>query len=66
LLQWYRAGADVQVKLPLLATYLGHCTFLSTQFYLTGTPELLAEASRRFHDRFGSVLRMPEELNDIC
>lgn len=31
LLQWYRAGADVQAKLPLLATYLGHCTFLSTQ-----------------------------------
>ncbi len=65
LLQWYREGADVQAKLPLLATYLGHCTFLSTQFYLTATPELLAEASRRFHDRFGSVVRLPEELHDI-
>jgi integrase/recombinase XerD len=66
LLQWYREGADVQAKLPLLATYLGHCTFLSTQFYLTATPELLAEASRRFHDGFGSVVRVPEELHDIC
>jgi integrase len=66
LLQWYRAGADVQAKLPLLATYLGHKTFLSTQFYLTATPELLAEASRRFHDAFGSVVRPREELNDIC
>lgn len=65
LLQWYRSGADVQAKLPLLATYLGHCTILSTQFYLTATPELLAEASRRFHDGFGSVIRLPEELNDI-
>jgi integrase/recombinase XerD len=66
LLQWYRAGADVQAKLPLLATYLGHKTFLSTQFYLTATPELLAEASRRFHDAFGSVVRLSEELDDIC
>src|SRR5213078_3224341 len=39
LLRWYREGADVQAKLPLLATYLGHCTFLSTQYYLTATPE---------------------------
>src|SRR5439155_16201331 len=39
LLRWYREGADVQAKLPLLATYLGHCTFLSAQYYLTATPE---------------------------
>lgn len=56
LLRWYREGADVQAKLPLLATYLGHCSFLSTQRYLTATPELLAEASRRFHDGFGALI----------
>jgi integrase/recombinase XerD len=65
LLRWYREGADVQAKLPLLATYLGHCTFLSTQYYLTATPELLAEASRRFHDDFGSVVHLSEALDDI-
>ncbi len=65
LLRWYREGADVQAKLPLLATYLGHCTFLSTQYYLTATPELLAEASHRFHNGFGSVVRLSEELDDI-
>lgn len=65
LLRWYRDGADVQAKLPLLATYLGHRTFLSTQFYLTATPELLAEASRRFHDGFGSVVYLPEDPYDI-
>jgi integrase/recombinase XerD len=65
LLQWYREGVDVQAKLPLLATYLGHCTFLSTQYYLTATPELFAEASRRFHDGFGSVVRLSEDLDDI-
>lgn len=65
LLRWYRDGVDVQTKLPLLATYLGHCTFLSTQFYLTATPELLAEASRRFHAGFASVVHLPEVPDDI-
>jgi integrase/recombinase XerD len=24
LLRWYRTGADIQTKLPRLATYMGH------------------------------------------
>jgi hypothetical protein len=34
--------------LPRLATYLGHVEFKHTQHYLTMTPELLQQASRRF------------------
>jgi integrase len=64
LLRWYRDGADVQAKLPLLATYLGHCSFLSTQRYLTATPELLAEASRRFHDGFGALVCLEGDVDD--
>ena len=45
---WYRAGDDVQLRLPQLATYLGHVDLSATQRYLTITPELLHEASRRF------------------
>lgn len=45
---WYRQGADVQRLLPQLATYLGHLHIAATQRYLTMTPELLLEASRRF------------------
>ena len=48
LVAWYREGADVQARLPWLATYLGHVTLSGTQAYLSMTPELLAEASRRF------------------
>jgi integrase len=48
LLAWYREGADLHARLPLLATYLGHTTLAGTQTYLTLTPELLGEASRRF------------------
>lgn len=45
---WYRAGANVQVLLPKLATYLGHFDIRSTQCYLSMTSELLQEASLRF------------------
>ena len=48
LIAWYRAGADVQASLPLLATYLGHRNVTGTQVYLTMTPALLTEASHRF------------------
>jgi len=45
---WYQEGKDVQRLLPLLSTYLGHVDLVSTQLYLTTTPELLHEASKRF------------------
>ena len=48
LVTWYREDADLKARLPWLATYLGHAGLEGTQAYLTMTPELLAEASRRF------------------
>jgi integrase/recombinase XerD len=48
LIAWYREGADLQIRLPLLATYLGHVNLSGTQAYLPMTHELLAEASCRF------------------
>ena len=50
LTEWYRTGANVQLLLPALSTYLGHIDLRSTQCYLTMTPELLAEANRRFQN----------------
>jgi integrase/recombinase XerD len=48
LIAWYRGGADLQYLLPRLATYLGHKNLSGTQHYLTLTPPLLREASKRF------------------
>ncbi len=48
LIAWYREGADVQARLPLLSTYLGHVNVSATTIYLTMTAELLVEASLRF------------------
>jgi hypothetical protein len=48
---------DVQAKLPLLATYMGHVSIASTQYYLPFIPELAVEASRAFCSRCGSLVR---------
>jgi integrase len=48
LLRWYRQGEDPSSRLLHLSTFLGHVSPESTAVYLTITPELLDEASRRF------------------
>jgi len=48
LVAWYRQGADVSRLLPKLSTFLGHIDLAATQHYLTLTPELSEQASRRF------------------
>jgi integrase/recombinase XerD len=47
LLDWYRDGGDVQARLPLLSTWLGHVDPKSTYWYLQAVPELLALAAER-------------------
>ncbi len=45
LLGWYQAGDDVEARLPILSTYLGHRDPRSTYWYLSAAPELLALAA---------------------
>ncbi len=61
LLRWYHAGADVQAKLPLLATYLGHVSIVSTQHYLPFVAPLGGVASARFAARYGVLVCAPTE-----
>jgi integrase len=46
-LDWYRDEVDVEARLPLLSTYLGHIGPSSTYWYLTAVPELLEAATIR-------------------
>lgn len=62
LLQWYQEGVDVQQKLVLLSTFMGHFNIYSTQVYLTITGSLLHEANKRFHKNFGAVYEKDNEL----
>ena len=50
LLDWYRAGVDVQARLAWLSTYLGHSEPRYTYHYLSAAPELLAHAARLVDD----------------
>lgn len=47
LVGWYRAGQDPERRVPLLSAYLGHVHVADTQWYLSGSPELMREAMRR-------------------
>ena len=47
LLAWYRDGVDVQARLPLLSTLLGHANPANTYWYMSAVPELLALAAER-------------------
>jgi integrase len=50
LLNWYRAGDNIQAKIPSLSTYMGHREPACTYWYLSAAPELLALAAARRDD----------------
>jgi len=52
LVHWYRSNQDPERKLPLLSPYLGHVHVADTQWYLSGSPELMREAMRRLEQRW--------------
>lgn len=47
LLGWYRDGLDVEARLPLLSTFLGHTKPANTYWYLSAVPELMSLAAER-------------------
>jgi integrase/recombinase XerD len=53
LLRWYRDGGDVEARLPLLSTYLGHVNPAATYWYLSAAPELMALATERLELALG-------------
>lgn len=50
LVQWYRSGHEIERRLPILSTYLGHVHVADTYWYLTACPELMGLAVERFED----------------
>jgi site-specific recombinase XerD len=61
LLRWYEEGVDVQNRLPVLATFMGHVSISSTQVYLTITSDLLQVAHGRFYQHFGRQFDTEEQ-----
>lgn len=53
LIRWYRENEDVRRLMPVLSTYLGHTSVAWTYWYLSASPELLAQASERLERILG-------------
>jgi integrase len=54
--RWYQTGVDVRSKLPLLATYMGHVSIHSTEYYLPFIEVLASEASDRFAAHYSALI----------
>lgn len=50
---WLERGEDVNYKLYLLSTYLGHVKPEDTYWYLSATPNLLSISCKYFEAMFG-------------
>jgi integrase len=55
LLRWYRAGENVDVRMPQLSTHLGHIEPAGTYWYLRAAPELLELAAQRLEAAQGGL-----------
>ncbi|MDQ3092801.1 MAG: tyrosine-type recombinase/integrase [Actinomycetota bacterium] len=55
LIDWQRSGIKIDERIVTLSTYLGHVSPADTYWYLSASPELMALAAERVHDRFGGV-----------
>jgi integrase/recombinase XerD len=53
LLDAYRDGCDIEQRLTLLSTYLGHADPAASYWYLSAAPELLAKAAERLERQSG-------------
>ncbi len=52
LLRWYRSGEDIERRLPVLSTFLGHSRTSDTYWYISAGPELMGQAARRLQQRW--------------
>ena len=55
LLQWYRCGQEIEPRLPMLSTYLGHVHVSDTYWYLNACPELMRLAVEGFERHWGDA-----------
>ena len=55
LIDWQQSGISVDERIGVLSTYLGHISPADTYWYLSASPELMASAAERLHDRFGTT-----------
>jgi integrase/recombinase XerD len=53
---WFARGDDVGALLPVLQTYLGHCSLADTAYYLRLTAESYPHITARIQHALGDVV----------
>jgi integrase/recombinase XerD len=53
LIDWHRAGVNIDARISVLSNYLGHINPAGTYWYLSASPELMALAAARLATRYG-------------
>jgi integrase len=53
LIDWQRSGSQIDERIAVLSTYLGHVSPAQTYWYLTATPELMGSAAERLQRHLG-------------
>ena len=51
--KWAGQGIDVNARLHVLSTYMGHVKPEDTYWYLSATPEMLELSCRKYEAQFG-------------
>jgi integrase len=54
LVEWHRSGVDIEGRMAVLSTYLGHVNPAGTYWYLSASPELMELAAARLDSRYGT------------
>jgi len=57
--KWAEQGIDVNTRLHVLSTYMGHVKPEDTYWYLSATPEMLELSCRKYETQFGGG---PDEI----
>ena len=52
LIEWHRSGVDIDGRMPVLSTYLGHICPSGTFWYLSAAPELMELVAARLDNRY--------------
>ncbi|HEV7175622.1 MAG TPA: tyrosine-type recombinase/integrase [Solirubrobacteraceae bacterium] len=53
LIDWQRRGVQIDERIAVLSTYLGHVSPAESYWYLTATPELMDSAAQRLEQNLG-------------
>ena len=57
-MRWYQEGVDLNVKLPLLATYLEYTPLRGTQYYPHLTEEFFPDILMLVNHALGDIIAM--------